>query len=277
MDGLTNGDLARSTAARRAEGIADSTINRQLQSLGRALRYMLRIHGAVMPELDLRGVMAREPEERMRELTIAEQKRLFTALRLDLHPLVSFALMTGARLSTILGLRWSDTDHDAGRMLFLLKGGLSHRFPISPDIRALLSAQRRAELPADRPYVFTYLDHSSKAKVRRRIIQNSHVFDDFRAALVAAGIEDFRFHDLRHTFATRLLRRTGNIKLVSQLLATPRSRRPADTPMSWTATWRMHWRISASWQMPNPEENSKGPRVYQNKQRLAAVPASFPS
>ena len=38
------------------------------------------------------------------------------------------------------------------------------------------------------------------------------------AALTAAEIRDFRFHDLRHTFATRLLRQTGNLKLVSRLL-----------------------------------------------------------
>jgi len=41
---------------------------------------------------------------------------------------------------------------------------------------------------------------------------------EFRDALTAAGIVDFRFHDLRHTFATRMLRQTGNIKLVSRLL-----------------------------------------------------------
>ena len=39
-----------------------------------------------------------------------------------------------------------------------------------------------------------------------------------RKALADAGIPDFRFHDLRHTFATRLLRKTGNLKLVSRLL-----------------------------------------------------------
>ncbi|TNJ41558.1 tyrosine-type recombinase/integrase, partial [Phaeobacter sp. B1627] len=53
---------------------------------------------------------------------------------------------------------------------------------------------------------------------RRRIRQNSHLFGDFRAALGKAEIEDFRFHDLRHTFATRMLRATGNLKLVSRLL-----------------------------------------------------------
>jgi integrase len=41
---------------------------------------------------------------------------------------------------------------------------------------------------------------------------------DWADAVKRAKIPDFRFHDLRHTFATRLLRQTGNLKLVSRLL-----------------------------------------------------------
>ena len=40
----------------------------------------------------------------------------------------------------------------------------------------------------------------------------------FGRATVKAGIVDFRFHDLRHTFATRLLRAQGNIKVVQKML-----------------------------------------------------------
>lgn len=217
MDSLTNADLMRFVATRRAQ-VSDATVNRHLQALGRALRHMARIHGATMPPIDIRSLQRAEPEERVRELTTADQERLFQHLRLDLHPMVKFALMTGARLSTIIGLRWSDIDDGNGRVTFRIKQSRTMRFPLSPEIRALLSALPRADAPDDRPFVFTYQDHSSKALTRRAIRQNSHIFDDFRAALTAAGIDDFRFHDLRHTFATRLLRRTGNIKLVSRLL-----------------------------------------------------------
>lgn len=217
MDSLTNADLMRLVATRRAQ-VSDATVNRHLQALGRALRHMTRIHGATMPAIDIRALQRAEPEERVREMTIAEQERLFQHLRPDLHPMVKFALMTGARLSTIIGLRWSDIDFGNERLTFRLKQDRTMRFPLSPEIKALLSALPRADLAEDRPFVFTYQDHSSKAKTRQRIRQNSHIFDDFRAAIAAAGIDDFRFHDLRHTFATRLLRRTGNIKLVSRLL-----------------------------------------------------------
>jgi len=217
MESLTNADLMRFVATRRAE-VSDATVNRHLQALSRALRHMARIHGATLPPIDIKVLQRAEPEERVREMTITEQERLFAHLRLDLHPMVKFALMTGARLSTIIGLRWSDIDYGNERMNFRLKQARSMRFPLSPEILALLSALPRADVAEDKPFVFTYQDHSSKAKIRQRIRQNSHIFDDFRAAITAAEIDNFRFHDLRHTFATRLLRRTGNIKLVSRLL-----------------------------------------------------------
>ena len=69
------------------------------------------------------------------------------------------------------------------------------------------------------PYVILYRDHSRRGHPLKRLTATGGgIMADFREALAAAEVEDFRFHDLRHTFATRLLRRTGNLKLVSKLL-----------------------------------------------------------
>lgn len=218
MADLTNADLARFVATRRAHA-SNATVNRHLQMLGRALRYMGRVHKAQMPDIDLKAAETPEPVERIRELSQDEQKRLFEHLRPDLHAFVKFALMTGARLSTITELRWSDIDQSTRRMTFRLKGGTSMQFPISPEISALLSALPKSELPEHRRFVFTFEVKNRKGNPRRKIVPNGGgLMEDFRAALDAADIENFRFHDLRHTFATRLLRRTGNLKLVSRLL-----------------------------------------------------------
>lgn len=218
MDSLTNADLMRFVSTRRAVA-TNATVNRQLQMLGRALRHMAKIHHASMPAIDLKAVETDEPEERVRELTPAEQTRLFKHLRRDLHPLVTFALLTGARIAEICSLRWSDIDHDNKRITFRLKGGKTLKFPLSRDIAALLSTLPKSDLPEHRRYVFTFEDQSRKDRPRRRIVSSGGgLMEDFRKALTEAEIEDFRFHDLRHTFATRLLRQTGNLKLVSRLL-----------------------------------------------------------
>lgn len=215
---MTQAEIARFVAVRRKD-VAPGTINRQLQMLGRAIRYMEKTHGANGPtKIDLRAAEIKEPKERVRELSIEEQRRLFKHLRADLHPWVKFALMTGARLGTICDLRWSDIDLDAGRMLFRIKGNDSQLFPINPEMRAFLSSLPRAEDPAYAPFVITYLDQGTKDKIRKKITPSGGISEEFRAALEAAEIGNFRFHDLRHTFATRMLRKTGNIKLVSRLL-----------------------------------------------------------
>ena len=218
MQDLTQAEIQRFVSRRRAV-VSNATVNRQLQLLGRALRHMARTHGATMPSIDLVAAETKEPAERIRELTWAEQERLFDKLRTDLHPLVKLALMTGAREDTLCGLKWSDVDLDTQRLRFRLKGGDTMHFPINGELRAFLSALPRSAEAAHRAYVLTYENRRLKALPRHRIkAVAGGIFAEFRAALTAAEIEDFRFHDLRHTFATRMLRQTGNLKLVSRLL-----------------------------------------------------------
>ena len=81
----------------------------------------------------------------------------------------------------------------------------------------IITWQKPADQPDHRRFVLTYIDQQTKRRLR--VVPNGGGLDvDWRATLNAAGIPDFRFHDLRHTFATRLLRKTGNLKLVSRLL-----------------------------------------------------------
>ncbi len=213
---IAQSDVQRFVSVRRAE-VANGTVNRQLQYLGRALRHMEKTYGAIIAKIDVKSAETKEPTERVRELTVAEQADLFKHLRADMHPLVKFALMTGARKATICGLLWSDIDFDTQRIRFRLKGGETMFFPINAEMRAFLTALPKSDLPAHRRFVVTYVNEQTK--VRMRIAPNGGGLDeDWRAALEAAEIPDFRFHDLRHTFATRLLRQTGNLKLVSRLL-----------------------------------------------------------
>ena len=216
IDSLTDADLARFVATKRAS-CANATVNRQIELLGRVLRRMAKIYKATVPDLDFKAAKHSEPKERIRELSLPEQDRLFAELPHDLHPAVQFALMTGARVSTIAGLLWEDVRQDAAAMLFRLKGGKTMTFPISLEMRNFLAAVPKSNVLAARRYVFTRIDKQTTE--RTRIVPNGGVFNaEFRAAIKRADIPDFRFHDLRHTFATRMLRQTGSIKLVSKLL-----------------------------------------------------------
>lgn len=222
IDQLRNSDLSRFRTQRRKD-VSNATINRTLQSLRRALSHMEKTHGAKIPDLDFSAVRLPEPKERVRCLTLDEQDRLFEHLRPDFIPLVKFALMTGARQASICNLRWSDIDHRGSRMTFKMKTdssveSKSMSFPMSREIKALLSALPRSDDPEHARYVFTFEVQNRKTKPRRRILQNSTAFEHFRDATRTAFIDDFHFHDLRHTFATRMLRKTQNIKLVSRLL-----------------------------------------------------------
>jgi integrase len=87
---------------------------------------------------------------------------------------------------------------------------------------ALLASQ-----PKVGPRVFTYVcerdapargDRPRRIKGQRYPLSNAGWYRKWKRALSDAGIEDFRFHDLRHTGATRLVRATGNLKLAMRQL-----------------------------------------------------------
>lgn len=217
---LTMAELQKFVSQRRAT-VANGTVNRDLQFLGRAIKHMVRVHRAITPDLELSSLETKEAEERVRELTPTEQTALLECLRPDLHPLVLFALMTGGRLSELCALQWPAVDLDAGVIRFRQKGGTTRRFPINNELRAFLSSLPRADSLPDSRYVLTYLSHKDQTKdvkPRRKITPSGGIMATIKTAMTDAGIEHFRFHDLRHTFATRLLRLTGNLKLVSRLL-----------------------------------------------------------
>lgn len=90
--------------------------------------------------------------------------------------------------------------------------------PISDAMLTLL-AERKGEHPI---YVFTYVCKRSRGERRkdqRYPFSQNGWRKDWKDALEAAEIEDFRFHDLRHTFASRVLRKTRNMKLLQKAMA----------------------------------------------------------
>lgn len=146
-----------------------------------------------------------ENNKRLRYLSDDEIPRLMDACRRsvvasELFPIVALALNTGMRQGEILGLKWSQVDMRNGLILLSdTKSGERREIPLNETAKTALSA-----LPEklDGGKVFeTHLEGQS-----------------WHTALRRAGIRDFRFHDLRHTFASRLVMRGADLATVQSLL-----------------------------------------------------------
>lgn len=146
----------------------------------------------------------------------SEEKRLFLAMAGDAFDVVKFALHSGWRKAEVIGLRWADLDLHRGIARTRIKGGDTVERPLDETLVALIANQ-----PKVGPFVFTYVCRKSRAKRRkgqRYPMTITALRTRWAEAKEAAEIEGLRFHDLRHTAATRMLRATGNLAAVSKAL-----------------------------------------------------------
>jgi len=170
---------------RERDKVANATVNRALK----IVRRMLNVAHQDWNWLQ-RVPRVSEPKRRIRFLTRDEADRLIASLPLHLRPVVRFALATGCRMSEILHLEWQRVDFDR-RVAWLdpgtTKNGEGRGIPLNND--AVL-ALRDVE-GMDAKWCFTYQDKRMEA-----------VGSAWERSLRRAGIENFRFHDLRHTWAS---------------------------------------------------------------------------
>ena len=157
-----------------------------------------------------------EPQERVRELVGDEGDRLNAAMRDDYQSFFSFARATGLRLRECF-LRWDQVDWGSRQITKAGKGGKRVTIPITPTLRSMLWP-----LQGNHPtHVFTYIamrTREGRVKGRRYPLTYSGLKTAWRRLRKRAGVEGFRFHDFRHDFGTKLLRETGNLKLVQRAL-----------------------------------------------------------
>jgi integrase len=160
--------------------------------------------------------MLPEPEERVRELRDDEDAALQAKMDPEYEAVSRFSLASGLRCDECL-LLWSQVDLKAVRITRKGKGGRQISLPITSEMREILLS-RAGHHPE---YVFTYVcKRVRRSPVRvvgaRYPITAAGLETHWRCCRAAAGVKDFRWHDNRHTFATRLLRETKNLKLVQR-------------------------------------------------------------
>lgn len=148
-----------------------------------------------------------DDSKRLRFLSKEECQALINACDTYLKLVVVTALNTGMRKSEVLSLKWDNVDLRHGFILLdVTKNGERREIPINETLRQSLQAITRR---LDIPYVF--YDHVTGN--RYMDIKRS-----FKTALRKAGIRDFHFHDLRHTFASHLVMAGIDITTVKELL-----------------------------------------------------------
>jgi integrase len=176
---------------------APATLNRYLQAVSSVLTWAVE-NGWITKNPALGIKRLKEPRGRVRWLSSSERKRLLEACNQsewkDLGLLVRMAISTGARQGELLNLRWEDLDLRKG--LAYLNNTKNNEPRILPLIVLVKNALRAMQPPINEGYVFHALRNTDRP------------FGGFRkhwdTAVLTAQLEDFRFHDLRHTAASYL-------------------------------------------------------------------------
>jgi integrase len=217
---VSNMDISNYIAVRKEE-VSNASVNREITLLRAVLNRANTAWDIPIKGINWKAHMLIEPRGRVRSLTDDEEKRLFAVLRDDFKPLVRFCLITGARVSSVRGLTWAAVDMESMEIKLEVKSkflGEFHILPIIPEIKALLDSVR-GQHPI---YVFTYLCVGKVPRKREKGQRYPFARDGWRRtwekALKDAKIKDFRFHDLRHTAATQMLRATKDIAAVKEVL-----------------------------------------------------------
>ena len=135
--------------------------------------------------------MLPEPKRRIRWLTREEADRLIGTLPGHLAAMARFSLETGLRRSNVTGLLWSQVDLTR-RTAWIHADQAKARKAIAVPLSAAAVIVIREQIGKHSTHVFSF-----RGKPVRQVNTKA-----WRAALKRVGIEDFRWHDLRHTWAS---------------------------------------------------------------------------
>ena len=180
---------------RLRSGRKPATANRDIATLSHM--FTKAVDWEMVNETTLKNIrkvkLLPEENQRLRYLETEEYMTLIDCCAAHLKPIVITALNTGMRKSEILKLKWNNVDLKNGFILLdKTKSGKRREIPINDTLRKTLGGIIRR---IDVRYVF----YDPKTGKHYKNVQKS-----FESACRRAGINDFRFHDLRHTFASQL-------------------------------------------------------------------------
>jgi integrase/recombinase XerD len=210
LDEIDRQVLGDFISRRKLAGITDTTIRRDLGLLSSLCAMAVRwgwLGTNPVTALNKRALKVSRP--RTRFLTPADLDRLLTAAADHIRPAIIIATETGLRKEELFSLTLSGIDLMRREIrLDRTKSGTPRRVPLSDKaittIKDLLDQPQR---PNSR-FLFTKADGSRFVDMK----------NGFVAACKRAGLTDFRWHDLRHTFASWFVQDGGDLYHLSRIL-----------------------------------------------------------
>jgi integrase len=192
----------------REKRMSGASINREMHFLRAVLNRARKVWKVDVAEIDWGLHRLQESAGVERFLSPDEARALLNAAAPHLRPVIVASLNTGLRMRNVLDLDWSEVDMDR-RMLTVrigkkrVPGGAPHSIPINGPLLAALGTLG----PKDAGPVFTF---------EGKPVKNMRTA--FRAACRRAGVENFRWHDMRHTAASWMIDQGVALDLVQKIL-----------------------------------------------------------
>ena len=193
--------------------MSNARVNRYLAALSSALTTAMNEWHWLEENPVKKVKRLKEPKERVRYLDEAEREKLLKACQNsnneDLYLACVLALSTGARRMEIWSLKWRDIDLNKGILIFeKTKNGHRRSVPVSGHALSLLKLKSKKR-KHDSSLVFpSSVDPSRPFDFRR----------PFTKALKQAEIENFRWHDLRHSAASYMVQSGISLRIVGEIL-----------------------------------------------------------
>jgi len=191
--------------ADRLESVSPATVNRELACLKHM--YTKAIEWDYVKTNPVKSVKSlKEPPGRLRYLSADEADALIKACHGYLRSIVITALNTGMRRGELLNLKWQDVDLHNRKIT--VKKPKNNELRVIPINKTLYRELSELSEQSESDYVFCNGDGQAIGDIKK----------SFATALKKAEIEDFRFHDLRHTFGSYLVMKGIDLKTVQQVM-----------------------------------------------------------
>lgn len=189
LSGITRDVVDDLKATRKREGVSNATVNRMM-ALVRAILRKAWLDWEWLDRIP-RIRLLPEPKRRIRWITRDEADKLLDELPEHLAEMVRFSLATGLRQANVGKLEWSQVDLTR-RLAWIHPDQAKARKAISVPLNAEAVLVLRRQEGKHPQRVFTFSGRPV-GQINTRA---------WKRALKRAGIDDFRWHDLRHTWAS---------------------------------------------------------------------------